>query len=244
MRGTLNNFEFEANINHSTLFTQFVDECYTDNKGWLLYQTSNEIVRQVEWNYLEDTWHIEINFIDMESQFEFVTSVKSNIVWRIFMMNTKSRVVQYNCSKCCTDTFWTQDVIIPAHQFPLPQRLFVVIEFDPPLIGPSYDFPTNDFSTNDIDAINDESRRLRYQSSDGMIHTLNNSGDSGRETLETNPLKIEKAMLDTKMAIADDAIYDPPVIAFYQTNGSNITATSWKMTDTLERTTEQLLLSP
>ena len=87
-------------------------------------------------------------------------------------------------------------------------------------------------------------RRLRYQTTDGMIRTLNNSGDPGNETFESTPLIIGKAMLGTRMAIADGSSYGQPVKAFYQTNGSDITVTSWIMDTQHVRTTEQLSLAP
>lgn len=87
-------------------------------------------------------------------------------------------------------------------------------------------------------------RLLRYQSADGMILTLNNSGNLANETLESNPLIIGKAKLGTMMATADGSMFGQPVRAFYQANGSDVTVTSWKMDAIHLRKAEQLSLVP
>lgn len=102
-----------------------------------------------------------------------------------------------------------------------------------------------------IGAIGVGQRRLRYQSSDGLIRNLNNSGDPGNERYASTPLVIGKAMLGTKMAIADGSVLltdasinGQPVKAFYQVNGSDVTVTSWEQDAQHLRTTIQLPLAP
>ena len=119
--------------------------------------------------------------------------------------------------------------------------------------GLSYSFPPGSVTPDPVGfgAIGVGQRRLRYQSSDGLIRNLNNSGDPGNEIYGSTPLVIGKAMLGTKMAIADGSVLltdasstGQPVKAFYQVNGSDVTATSWEQDAQHLRTTIQLSLAP
>ena len=128
------------------------------------------------------------------------------------------------------------------------------------LVGVSYTFPTTVGEPSGIGAINIQYIRLHYQSDDGIIRVLNYSGaqvpdyavgidlnysgDPGKETFEASALTLGKAMMGTKMAIADGSVWDQPIKAFYQTNGSDITVTTW-LTDAQHfQSTVQLPLSP
>ena len=110
------------------------------------------------------------------------------------------------------------------------------------LIGVGFHFRNDASPANGIGTINRGGRLLRYQSSDGFIRTLNNSGDPGHETFESTSLTIGKAKLGTMMALADGSPFAQPVKAFYQANGSDITVTSWKPDALHLRTTEQIPL--
>ena len=107
-RGTLGNFNFEAATNHSALSMQFVDECHTGRNAWLFYQTSDGAIRQLWWNSIEDSWSAGTNFTEVESHSGFVTFLSDQTVWRIFMMSTNTRVVQYICIDCCESNKWKQ----------------------------------------------------------------------------------------------------------------------------------------
>ena len=110
--------------------------------------------------------------------------------------------------------------------------------------GVGYEFPDDAGPSNGIGTINQIGRSLRYQSSDGLIRTLNNSGDPGCETFESAPLTIGRAKLGTMMALADGSPFQQTVMAFYQANGSDVTVTSWFPDALHVRTTEQLSLTP
>ena len=51
-------------------------------------------------------------------------------------------------------------------------------------------------------------------------------------------------MMGTKMAIADGSMWGQPIKAFYQTNGSDVTVTTWLSDAQRFQTTVQLSLSP
>ena len=107
-RGTLGNFNFQTATNHSALSMQFSGYCQTGRNAFLFYQTSDGAIRQVWWNSEEDKWSAGTNFTDMEPQSGFVTFLSNETVWRVFMMSTRSRVVQYICIDCCERVEWEQ----------------------------------------------------------------------------------------------------------------------------------------
>lgn len=85
-------------------------------------------------------------------------------------------------------------------------------------------------------------RILYYQSNDSVIRTSNNSGNPGNETLESGAFTLGRAMLGTKAAVADGSLWDQPMKAFYQSNGNDVTVTSWLAGDSARNTTIQLSL--
>ena len=104
---SLGTFDFQTSANHTTLSMILVGDCDTSIHSWLCYQTSDGTVRQLWKNRDTDTWTPGINFTNVEPQSGFVIYMRKP-VWQMYMMNTSSQVVQYECVECCKSIEWKE----------------------------------------------------------------------------------------------------------------------------------------
>ena len=77
-----------------------------------------------------------------------------------------------------------------------------------------------------------------------MLRVLDGSDDDLHLPIESLSGSWGEAMPGTKMAVADGSVFGQPMKLFYQTNGSDITATTWDHSSLHFNTTIQLELGP
>lgn len=231
--GTLGAFQIRTAAPYSAVAAEFAGDCATDNNAFLYYQTPKGTLQEVLWNKALDSWTLGHEHEGVNLGSDFVTDLGDNI-WRLYAVNTSSMVVQYECFNCCTRLYWSQSTIFSLYFFPLLQ-----LTVDCFLTGTTYGFSSE---VKGIAARQNGQHILYYQSNDPVIRTLNNTGKPGNETIEPGAFTLGKAMLGTKVAVADGSLWDQPTKAFYQLNGNDVTVISWLPSDPTRNSTIQLSL--